>query len=459
MSRRREALEAELRELLGARDRASAGDSVRAQHGRDQRLAGLDPDVVAFPLSTAEVAAVVRFAAERRLPLIPFGAGTSSGGKFVAPDGGISLDLSRMDRVLAIHPEDFDVVVQPGVLRKGLNRRLGEHGLFFPVDPGADASLGGMASTNASGTTTFRYGGMRANTLALEVVLADGSVARTGARARKTSAGYDVTGLFVGAEGTLGVITELTLRLHPIVERIVLGRAAFADLETAVEAVVALSRSATAISRLELLDGPTVAIVNRHSGGSLPEAPTLFIEFGGSPLAVDEEIALSLDTCRELGEVRLEVERDPTAQHRLWEARYEFGHALLAARPGKTMVSTDVCVPISELPGAIANGRALIAAEGLEACLVAHAGDGNFHFVFAVDADSGEPAAVERINAAMVDHALTRGGTSTAEHGVGLELIGALEREHGDLLPTLRALKGALDPGGLMNPGKMLSTF
>jgi len=450
-------LDADLAALLGRPDLVSAGSSILALHAHDGSLAPpTTPEVVVFPETTQHVAQVMAYANEHVIPVTPYAAGTSSSGKTVPLKGGISLDMTRMDRIVAVHDRDFDVVVGPGVLRKALNVALAEHGLFFPVDPGADASLGGMASTNASGTTTVRYGGMRANILALEVVLADGSIVRTGTRARKTTAGYDMTDLFVGAEGTLGVITELTLRAHAIPERIVSARVSFPDLVAAANAVVSVVSLSTILSRIEMLDGPTLEIVNAHFGTDLNPGPTLFIEVGGSERGVDEEIELIGELCRAAGGLELAVERDPTAQHRLWDARHNFGHALAARFPGRTTIGTDVCVPISVLPDAVANARRHIDAHGLHACLVAHAGDGNFHFVFMVDPATDEPARVQEIYGAMVDHALAHGGTCSAEHGIGVEKQGFLQREHGDLVPAMWAVKRALDPKGIINPGKIL---
>jgi D-lactate dehydrogenase (cytochrome) len=449
---------ASLIELLGSESKVSVGSSILAHHARDGGLvAARTPDVVVFPESTGDVATVLRFANEYGIPVTPYGAGTSQGGKTVPLFGGISLDLLRMDNIVAVHGDDFDAVVQAGVLRKALNTRVAEHGLFFPVDPGADASLGGMASMNASGTTTVRYGGMRANILALEVVLADGSVVRTGARARKSSAGYDMTSLLIGSEGTLGVITELTLRLHPIPEKTVVARVSFADLTNASKAVVALTATSSSISRIELLDAHTLSIVNAHFGTELAEAPTLWIEYGGTAKAIEEDIEFGRELWEELGSIDSVVESDPTAQHRIWEARHDFGYALFARHPGKIPLGTDICVPISELPSAIAHARELIDETGLEASLVAHAGDGNFHFAFMVDPDSDEPELVKQIHASMVEHALACGGTSSAEKGIGVDRQDFLLREHGDLVPAMRAVKAALDPSGILNPGKIFS--
>jgi D-lactate dehydrogenase (cytochrome) len=447
-----------LSDRIGA-GKVSTGSSILVHHAHDGGMIPMHmPDVVVFPESTTDVADVIGLAAERRIPVTPFGAGTSKGGKTIPAEGGISLDLTRMDAIIAVHPEDFNVVVQPGVLRKALNVRLAEHGLFFPVDPGADASLGGMASTNASGTTTVRYGGMHPNVLALEAVLADGSIVRTGTKARKSSAGYDLTNLLIGAEGTLGVITELTLAVYAIPERVAVARVSFAEVESATKAVVALTGLTSTVSRVELLDGPTLAIVNAHFGTQLRAAPTLFVEYGGSPHAIEDDITLTRDVCRDLGSVDIVVEHDPTAMHRLWEARHNLGHALHARNPGKTSFGTDICVPISELPAAVANGRRLIEARGLDAALVAHAGDGNFHFVFMLDPASDDHAAAKEIYTEMIERALACGGTCSAEHGIGMEKQSFLVREHGDLIPAMRAIKAALDPAGIMNPGKIFAS-
>lgn len=442
---------------VGDPSRVSTGESIIALHAGDYGYTQSHlPDVVVFPTNADEVSAVLAFASSERIAVVAYGAGTSGEGKTIPLAGGISLDVSRMDTILAVHPEDFDVVVQPGVLRHALNRRLADHGLFFPVDPGADASLGGMASTNASGTT-FRQGSMRNNVLALQVVLADGTIIRTGARARKTTAGYDLTSLFVGAEGTLGVITELTLRVYGIPERVVAARAAFPDLASAAQAAVSLSSAVPSVTRLELLDGPTIAIFNEHYGTELEVAPTLFLELGGSGASLTEDIDLATAFTQEFGCTHLELERDPTAQNRLWAARHNFGNALMARHPGKSATATDVCVPLSVLPEALMNAKTMLETRGLDAALLGHAGDGNFHFVFMLDADNpNELDAYKHFYRDIVEHALANGGTSTAEHGVGMSKIDFLVMEHGDLIPSMRAIKRALDPHNILNPGKII---
>jgi D-lactate dehydrogenase (cytochrome) len=454
------ALRESLLELIPDERRVSSSESVLDQHSQDPSYhAPHAPDVVVFPESAAEVARVLAWANERRVPVVAFGAGTSLEGHVIPVRGGISLDLTRMDRVLEVRPADLQAVVQPGVLRSALIAAAGEHGLWFPVDPGADATLGGMAATNASGTTTVRYGGMRANVLALEVVLADGTTLRPGTRTVKTSAGLDLRSLFVGSEGTLGVITELTVRLWGLPEHVVAARAAFPSLEAACRTAVALVGAGVAAQRIELLDAATVAAVNTFKGTQYAELPSLFLEFAGGSEA---SVAGDLDAARELasweGCDELQEEREPAARARLWEARHHVLFALVHASPGKVHKSTDVCVPVSELPAAIARARARADGLGLDAAIVAHAGDGNYHVLFMLDPeDQRELDAADRLNAEIVDWALDRGGTCTGEHGVGLGKIEYLEREHADLLPYLRELKRLFDPNGILNPGKVLA--
>ncbi len=454
--------EMELREqlfrLVGDERRVTVSESVLDQHGQDLSYhEHRRPDAVVYAESRDEIAAVLRWANDQRVPVVPFGAGTSLEGHVIPARGGISLDLTRMDRVLEVRPEDLLAVVEPGVLRNALNAAVGEHGLWFPVDPGADATLGGMAATNASGTTTMRYGGMRTNVLALEAVLADGSVIRAGSRAAKTSAGYDVRSLFIGSEGTLGVITELTLRLHGIPEAAVAVRAAFPNLEAACRTAVALVGSGLSVLRTELLDAPTLRAVNAYKGTTFPEAPSLFVELGGSEAGVAGDLESARELCEAEGVTDWESERDPTARARLWEARHHVLFALVHGSPGKLHKSTDVCVPVSELPRAVREARALVDELGLAASIIAHAGDGNYHVLFMLDPDDpNELAAADRLNDTLVEHALAVGGTSTGEHGCGSGKIGYLEREHGDLLPLYRGLKQLFDPNGILNPGKVL---
>ncbi len=452
------ALAAALLELVPDPQRVNAGESVLEGHSGDYTShARFAPDVVVFPETTEEVAAVLAWADGAGVPVVPFAAGTSLEGHVIPTEGGISLDLTRMDRVLAVRPDDLTATVQPGVLRSALNRHTGPHGLFFPVDPGADATLGGMAATNASGTTTVRYGGMRAHVLALEVVLADGRVIRTGSRAFKTSAGYNLTALFVGSEGTLGVITELTVRLHGIPETSVSARIAFPDLDAACRTAVALVGAGVAVARVELVDAGTVRSVNEYKGTNYPEQPSLFVEFSGSESGVEGELEAGRELAEAEGCSSFVSESDPAACARLWEARHHTLFALLAGSPGKRHRSTDVCVPVSELPASIRFARATAEELGLATTLVAHAGDGNYHVASMLDADDPEEvAAVALLGDRVVEDALARGGTCSGEHGIGLGKIGYLEREHGDLVPIMQGIKGLLDPRGILNPGKVL---
>jgi D-lactate dehydrogenase (cytochrome) len=450
-------LPAALVELLGDERRVSTSASVLEQHGQDLSYHGhRAPDVVVFPETTKEVAGVLAWANGERVPVVPFGAGTSLEGHVIPVQGGISLDLTRMDRVLEIASADLTARVQAGVMREALNRAAGEHGLFFPVDPGADASLGGMAATNASGTTTVRYGGMRAQVLALEVALADGTIVRTGSRAAKTSAGYNLTALFVGSEGTLGVITELTLRLYGIPDYTIAVRATFADVESACRAAAAMIGSGVMVTRVELLDAATLRAVNAFKGTAYPEAASLFVEFAGSEAGVAGDLEATRELAADEGCTTFEFEREGDGRARLWEARHHVLFALVHGSPGKLHKSTDVCVPVSELPEAIRRARAAVERLGLEAAIVGHVGDGNYHVLFMLDPDDpAEREAAERLNAELVDDALAVGGTCTGEHGIGLGKIDYLEREHGDLLPLMRGIKRLLDPNGILNPGKV----
>ena len=441
---------------LGAH--VSESPSDRETHGQDLTYhPPRPPEAVAYPESTEEVAALLAFANERRLPVVPFGVGTSLEGHVIPVEGGISLDLSRLTRV-EIHADDLSATVQAGVTRTALNRRAGEHGLLFPVDPGADATLGGMAATNASGTTTIRYGGMRTQVLGLEVVLADGTVLHTGSRAIKTSAGYNLTGLFVGSEGTLGVITELVLRLYGIPEYTVAARSSFPDLDAAVRAAVTMIGAGVAVTRVELLDALTLRAVNAYKQTSYEEAPSLFLEFGGTEHGVTGEVEGAREVCELEGALSFEFEREEEARSRLWDARHQAAFALAAAAPpGMRFKATDVCVPISELPGAVRHARGLAEEHGLAASIIGHVGDGNYHLGFMVDPeDPASIRAAEEVNGAIVEYALARGGTCTGEHGIGLGKIAYLEREHGDLIPVMRGIKELLDPNGILNPGKVL---
>jgi len=444
--------------LEGDASRVSEGDSDRDLHAADMTVhAPRRPDVVVYPLSTSEVAAVLALAHERTVPVTPFGAGSSLEGHVIPVAGGISLDLTRMSRILALEPANLSATVQAGVTRHTLNRAAGGHGLFFPVDPGADATLGGMAATNAAGTTTVRYGKMRTNVLALEAVLPGGKVIRTGSKALKTSAGYDLTGLLVGSEGTLGVITELTLRLQGIPEHAVALRLSFLTVEAASRVAVTAVAAGAGVSRLELLDAVNVRAINLYSGTAYPEGPCLFAESTGTESSVASDLELLLALAEAEGAVEVVYERDADARRRLWAARHDSAYAWSLLWPGLKHCSTDTCVPLSELPAAVALARAELERLGLRGGIVGHVGDGNFHVGVGLDPDDAdEVARFHQLADLLVDDALARGGTCTGEHGIGMGKLGALAREHPDLLPLYRGVKALFDPRGIMNPGKVV---
>lgn len=436
----------------------NAGDSALEQHGADLSYhPAARPDVVVYPESTEEVAAVLAYADEAGVPVVPFGAGTSLEGHVIPLRGGISLDLTRLNRIVAVRPADLTATVQAGVTRLQLEAELGPQGLWFPVDPGADATLGGMAATNASGTTTVRYGGMRAHVLELEVVLPGGRVIRVGSRAVKTSAGYHLSGLFVGAEGTLGVITELTLRLHPIPEQVVVARAAFPSIEAACTAAASMIAAGVQLTRCELLDALTIAALNAFTGSDFPVSPYLFLELGGTEAAVAGDLETVHELVADEGATAFESERDPTARARMWSARHNALMASLALAPGLKSMTTDVAVPVSELPAAIAHARRALDESDLRGGIVGHVGDGNFHVAFLLDPhDAGSVAQAKALNGRIVEDALARGGTCTGEHGVGFGKLSYLAQEHGDLVPFYAGVKALFDPSGIMNPGKVV---
>jgi D-lactate dehydrogenase (cytochrome) len=448
----------QIRALLG--ERLSTAMPLREQHGKDQTYhPGAPPDAVAFPHSTGEVSAIVKICAAHRIPVIPYGTGTSLEGHIAALRGGVTLDLQQMNQVLEVNAEDLDCLVQAGVTRNQLNTHLRDTGLFFPIDPGADASIGGMAATRASGTNAVRYGTMRENVLGLTAVLADGEVIRTGGRARKSSAGYDLTRLLVGSEGTLGVITEIRLRLHGIPEAISSAACPFATIEDAVNTVILAIQSGVPVARIELLDELTMEACIRYSRlEGYQIAPTLFFEFHGSEAHVAEQAETVSAIARDCGGAAFQWAARAEERSRLWQARHDAFWATMALRPGAKGIVTDVCVPISRLAECISTVKRDIAEAGLLAPLVGHVGDGNFHLIFLVDLDDeGEVARAKAVNRRMVEKALALGGTCTGEHGVGFGKIGYLEAEHGAVaVRTMRAIKQALDPDNLMNPGKIV---
>jgi D-lactate dehydrogenase (cytochrome) len=448
---------AELKPLLGPR--ASDAPAVREHHSHGESYhAPAAPDIVCFPHTTAEVAAIVATAARFRAPVVPFGAGTSLEGHVHATSGGITIDLRELNKVVRVSAEDLDATVEAGVTRLQLGQALRNTGLMFPVDPGADATIGGMTATRASGTTAVRYGTMRENVLALTVVLADGRVIRTGTRARKSAAGYDLTRLFVGSEGTLGVITEVTLRLHPLPEAVSAATCAFDSMRGAVETVIATIQLGVPVARIELLDETQLDAVNRYSHTDYPVAPTLFFEFHSDS---ERHVADQADTVQAIAAERggrgFQWATRLEDRERLWRARHDALYAAVALRPGARSWTTDVCVPISRLAECVLQTKEDHAGAPFPICLVGHAGDGNFHLLYVLDpANSAELHDAERLNERMVLRALAMGGTCSGEHGIGYGKMKFLEAEHGPALDVMRAIKSALDPNNLMNPGKIV---
>ncbi len=439
-------------------ERLSRAEAVREQHGHDEAYHRPElPDAVIFPTSTEEVALVARTCHEHGCPIVPWGTGTSLEGHVIPVRGGITLDFREMAAVLAVNQADMDVVAQPGITRKRLNEHLRDTGLFFPVDPGADASIGGMAATRASGTCAVRYGTMREAVMGLEVVLADGRVIRTGGRARKSSAGYDLTRLMVGSEGTLGIITELTLRLHGIPEAVSAATCAFERLEDAVETVIETIQIGAQVARIELLDGLTIRGFNGHFGYDMPEKPTLFLEFHGSEAGVKESAETVGELAREHGGMEFQWTTDPEERNRLWSARHGVYYAQQSLRPGSKGYVTDACVPISRLAEAILETDEDLKASPLMAPLVGHVGDGNFHLAILVDpGEAGELAEAERLATRISERALRLGGTVTGEHGIGMGKRKFMQAEHGPAWDVMGEIKRTLDPRGILNPGKLV---
>ena len=439
--------------------RFTQGESNCLQHGRDESVhLPMPPLAVVFAETTEEVALVVKLCAEYKVPIIPYGVGSSVEGHVLAPHGGISIDLSGMNQIIAIHAEDGDATVQAGVTRLQLNDALKGTGLFFPIDPGADATLGGMAATRASGTNAVRYGTMRDNVMATSTVLADGCLMKTGGRARKSSAGYDLTRLLVGSEGTLGIMTELTVKLYPIPEAISAAVCTFPSIDAAVQTVIQTIQLGVPVARIELLDALSLAAINKFSKTSLAEAPTLFFEFHGSPSAVAEQAETVQAIADDLGGANFEWATRPEDRSRLWQARHDAYFACLQLKPGCRCFPTDVCVPISRLAECIAATYEDIAQVSIPIALFGHVGDGNFHLVVLVDRDNPkEMAEAAWISERVVERAIALDGTCTGEHGIGLGKRKYLVREHGAVaVDVMRALKIALDPHNLLNPGKVL---
>ncbi|MGA0571932.1 FAD-binding oxidoreductase [Variovorax sp. VNK109] len=449
-------------EALKARFGANCSTAlaVREQHGRDESsFQAPPPAAVVFAESTKDVADAVKLASDHSVPVIPFGVGSSLEGHLLAVQGGISIDVSRMNKVLHINADDLTVTVQPGVTRKQLNEDIKSTGLFFPIDPGADASIGGMAATRASGTNAVRYGTMRENVLGLEVVTASGEVIRTGTRAKKSSAGYDLTRLLVGSEGTLGVITEVTLRIYPLPEAVSAAICSFPSIEAAVRTVIQTIQLGVPIARVELIDNNTVRMVNAHSKLGLREEPLLLMEFHGSPAGVKEQAETVQEIAAEFGGNAFEWASTPEERTRLWTARHNAYFAAIQSRPGCRAISTDTCVPISRLADCLLESVAEADASGIPYFLVGHVGDGNFHFGYLLDPNEPKEREIaEELNHKLVARALALEGTCTGEHGVGLHKMGFLVDEAGaGAVDMMRTIKRALDPKNIMNPGKIFS--
>jgi D-lactate dehydrogenase (cytochrome) len=449
-------LQDELRALLGERMSTSRG--VRDHHGKDESYYPYaPPDAVVFPHSTEEVRDIVNICRRHKTPMIPYGVGTSLEGHILAIHGGVCVDMSQMNKLVAVHAEDLDCTVQAGVTRKQLNEEIRHTGLFFPVDPGADATLGGMASTRASGTNAVRYGTMRENVLALTVVTADGRIIKTATRSRKSSAGYDLTRLFVGAEGTLGIITEVTVRLYAVPQAISAAVCSFKDMAGAVSTVIQTLQAGIPIARSEALCGLTMKAINAHSKTAYKEQPTLFLEFHGTEAGVKEQVELLSEIAAEHGCEGFEWATRPEDRTRLWSARHMAYFASLQLRPGTRAVSTDVCVPISRLTECMVETARDIAAASMPIPMFGHVGDGNFHLVILVRPDSeGDLAEAKALNERVVNRALAMEGTCTGEHGIGSGKIKSLQKELGEAVDLMVALKRTFDPDNLMNPGKIV---
>jgi D-lactate dehydrogenase (cytochrome) len=439
----------------------STAQVIREQHGRDESAFTTvpPPAAVVFAESTSDVADAVKLCAQHQVPVIPFGVGSSLEGHLLAVEGGISIDVGRMNRILSVNAEDLTVTVQAGVCRKALNEEIKSTGLFFPIDPGADATIGGMSATRASGTNAVRYGTMRENVLALEVVTPSGEIVRTGTRAKKSSAGYDLTRLMVGSEGTLSIMTEISLRIYPIPEAITAAICSFPSIEAAVNTTISMIQLGVPIARVELLDGNTVRMVNLHSKTTLREEPMLLMEFHGSPASVKEQAETVQELASDNGGQAFEWASTPEERTKLWTARHNAYFAAIQSKPGCRAISTDTCVPISRLADALLDSVKEADASGLPYFLVGHVGDGNFHFGYLIDPDSAEERnTAEQLNHSLVHRTLKLGGTCSGEHGIGLHKQDFLRAESGEgAIDLMRTIKHALDPHNIMNPGKIFS--
>ncbi|MFJ7669270.1 FAD-binding oxidoreductase [Lysinibacillus sp. NPDC097195] len=446
-----------LRSVL-SESQVTTNQTILEQHSSDESYHSSSlPDIVVFPTTTEEVRKTINIANQFNIPIVPFGRGTSLEGHVIPYDHGITMDFSNMNKIIEVRDKDFLVKVQPGVTRSQLNKELKKYGLFFSVDPGADATLGGMAATNASGTTSVKYGVMRDQVRDLEVVLADGTVIHTGNLAAKSSSGYHLNGLFVGSEGTLGCFTELTLKVYGIPEHIVAARASFQTVNDAVEAVVSILQAGIPIARVELVDEPSMKQVNLHSQTAYAEQPTLFLEFQGNEAGLQQDVEFMKELVAEHNCQHIEFETDTAARNQLWEARHNLAYAYVHGHPGKKLMVTDVCLPISELAGAVEHARTALNSFALTGGIVGHVGDGNFHVLLMIDmTDTAEIKKADDFNELIVMYALERGGTCTGEHGVGIGKQKYQEQEHGKALLVMEKIKQALDPDALFNPNKLV---
>ncbi|WP_067727755.1 FAD-binding oxidoreductase [Oceanobacillus damuensis] len=449
----------ELHNILNE-NQISTNDTILELHSKDEsyHIPSL-PDIVVFPDNSEQVSQIVKLANDNKVPVQPFGMGTSLEGHVIPYDHGITVDFSQMNKIIEIKEKDFLVKIEPGVTRTQLNKELKKYGLFFPVDPGADATLGGMAATNASGTLSVKYGTMRDNVRDMEVVLADGTTIHTGTLAAKSSSGYHLNGLFVGSEGTLGCITELTLKIFGIPEVISAARATFKTVDDAVEAVVAVLQAGIPIGRIEIVDETSVRQVNQFRDSNYKEVPTLFLEFHGNEAGLKQDIAFTEEIFKDFNCLDIQFETDTAARNQLWDARHNLAYAYIHSYPGRKMMVTDVCLPISELAGAIHHARTVVDQLGLPGGITGHVGDGNYHIILMIDMN--DPQEVEKsmnLNEQIVEYALARGGTCTGEHGVGTGKRKYQEKEHGEALKVMEKIKQVLDPNSILNPNKILKS-
>ncbi|WP_100011160.1 FAD-binding oxidoreductase [Lentibacillus sediminis] len=447
----------ELHNIL-RQDQLSTNETILQEHSSDESYhTPSPPDAVVFPETTAEVSEVVKLADKLGVPIVPYGLGSSLEGHVIPSAYCITIDFSLMNQILEVREKDFLVRVQPGVTRTQLDKELKKYGMFFPVDPGADATLGGMAATNASGTMSVRYGIMRDQVRDLEIVLADGSIIRSGNMAEKSSSGYHLNGLFVGSEGTLGCFTELTLKVHGIPEQIMAARASFPSVDEAVEAVVAIQQAGVPVARMELVDEPSMTQANLYSDTDYKEVPTLFLEFHGNEAGLKHDIEFTEEIMKDFGCLEVAFETDTAGRNKLWEARHNLLYAYVHGYPGRKLMITDVCLPVSELAGALRHAREQVEKHGLPGGITGHVGDGNYHIFLMLDADNPEEMKkAERLNEEIVTYALERGGTCTGEHGVGSGKQKYQQQEHGEALAVMEKIKQVLDPKNLMNPGKII---